>query len=157
MPRTAKIAALVEGTITKWIQKSPDYSQCRCWSRKIIHDSPADNHLQKRFACDDVVLTAAYTGAAAFNIGGKTFHSSFGINSLFSDKEMTMALKTKLLKDLRYIIAIFIDERSMLPAEILGAAERNVSTTCHGAGKQNLDWGGVPIVILYEINGHHTY
>ena len=36
----------------------------------------------------------------------------------------------------------------MLPASIFGAIERNVSITCHGGGKQDLDWGGVPVVII---------
>ena len=150
-----KIAALVIDTLIKWMAKSRDYRPLRLTvcagagrgKSYMIHQ--LTTIIKKIFQRDDVVLTAAYTGAAAFNIGGKTCHSSFGINSMFPDQEMTMNMKQKLLHELRYIVAIFIDERSMLPADIIGAAEKNVSMTCHGGGKQHLDWGGVPIVILW--------
>ena len=49
---------------------------------------------------------------------------------------------------MRHTVAILIDERSMLSAEVLGAVERNVSMTCHGGNKYKLKWGGIPIVLL---------
>lgn len=43
---------------------------------------------------------------------------------------------------------ILIDERSMLTADVMGAAERNSSVAAHGGSHDNEDWGGIPVVIL---------
>lgn len=101
------------------------------------------------FNRDDVVITAAFTGAAAFNVGGKTCHSSFGISPTNPNQEISPSSRERLIREMRYTVALFIDERSMLSASILGAAERNVSMTCHGGCKQHLDWGGIPVVLLW--------
>ena len=78
-----KIAALVIDTLIKWMAKSRDYRPLRLTvcagagrgKSYMIHQ--LTTIIKKIFQRDDVVLTAAYTGAAAFNIGGKTCHSSF--------------------------------------------------------------------------------
>jgi ATP-dependent exoDNAse (exonuclease V) alpha subunit len=142
-------------TIINWMTNSPDYKPLRMTvsagagrgKSYLIHQLTAA--IRKIFGRNDVVETSAFTGSAAYNIGGATCHSSFGISTMNPNNEMTDATRQRLLKQLRYTVAIFIDERGMLSSNILGAAERNVAQTCHGGGKQQLDWGGVPIVILW--------
>ena len=149
------IIAEVLQTIVNWMNNSPDYKPLRMTvsagagrgKSYLIHQLTAA--IRKIFGRNDVVETSAFTGSAAFNIGGKTCHSAFGISTDNPNNDMTESTKKRLLKALRYTIAIFIDERGMLSANILGAAERNVAQTCHGGGKQQLDWGGVPVVILW--------
>lgn len=145
----------VLSTIYDWITKSKNYKPLRMTvsagagrgKSYLIHQ--LTSAIRKMFQRNDVVLTAAFTGSAAFNIGGKTCHSSFGISPVNPNNPMTESTRERLLKELRYIVAIFIDERSMLSSSILGAAERNVALTCYGGGKQQYDWGGVPVVILW--------
>ncbi len=148
------IVTTVIDTIVKWISGSSDYKPLRMTvsagagrgKSYIIHQLTAA--IKRMFNRNDVVLTTAFTGAAAFNINGSTCHSSFGISTTNPNDELSAANKQRMIEALRYIVAILIDERSMLPAAIFGAIERNVSVTCHGGGKQFLDWGGVPVVII---------
>ena len=145
----------VLATVKNWVERSSDYVPLRMTvsagagrgKSYLIHQ--LTSAIRKMFRRNDVVLTTAFTGSAAFNIGGKTCHSSFGISPSNPNSPMTETTRQRLIKELRHLVAIFIDERSMLTSSILGAAERNVALTCHGGGKQQLDWGGVPIVIVW--------
>jgi len=142
-------------TVKNWVEKSSDYVPLRMTvsagagrgKSYLIHQ--LTSAIRKMFGRNDVVLNTAFTGSAAFNIGGKTCHSSFGISPINPNNPLTETTRQRLVKEFRHLVAIFIDERSMLTSSILGAAERNVSQTCHGGGKQQLDWGGVPVVILW--------
>lgn len=150
-----EIAATVFRTIEAWMNRSADYKPLRMTvcagagrgKSYLIHQ--LTTMIRTMFNRTDTVMTAAFTGSAAFNVNGKTCHSAFGISATNPNEPMTEHKRIQLLQQLRYIVAIFIDERSMLTADILGAAKRNVSMTCHGGSKQDLDWGGVPVVILW--------
>ena len=149
------IATTVLSTIIQWMQRSESYKPLRLTvaagagrgKSYLIHQ--LTKAIRKMFNRNDVVLTAAPTGAAAFNIHGRTCHNSFGISPDNPNSDISAAVKARLIQELRYIVAIFIDERSLLSAKVFGAAERNVAMTCHGGGKQHLDWGGVPVVIIW--------
>ena len=68
----------------------------------------------------------ASTGAAAVLIGGRTFHSFFGLGILEGGPEATIKraiTNGKLLKRLREASEIVIDEVSMLPGQVLATAE----------------------------------
>lgn len=54
----------------------------------------------------------------------------------------------KMRNTLRRTLVIIIDERSMLTADVVGAAERNTSKSAHGGTHDDEDWGGVPVVIF---------
>ncbi len=73
------------------------------------------------------VPVIASTGAAAILVGGRTFHSFFGLGIMQGSKEMVIekALKDKRLKArLKKVMAIIIDEVSMLSIDALDCAER---------------------------------
>ena len=119
-------------TVKNWVERSSDYVPLRMTvsagagrgKSYLIHQ--LTSAIRKMFRRNDVVLTTAFTGSAAFNIGGKTCHSSFGISPSNPNSPMTETTRQRLIKELRHLVAIFIDERSMLTSSILGAAERNV-------------------------------
>ena len=100
------------------------------------------------FSKNDTVETSAFTGSAAYNIRGKTLHSAYAINCMNPDSELTQLNRDMLMRRLRHTVALLIDERSMLSADILGAVERNVAITCHGGNKSKHKWGVIPIVLL---------
>lgn len=89
----------------------------------------------------------ASTGAAAVLIGGRTFHSFFGLGILEGGKERTVskAIKNgKLLKRLRECSEIVIDEVSMLPGHVLEVAEE----IARMARESDEPWGGIRVVAV---------
>ena len=114
----------------------------------IIHQ--ITTAIRKIFNSTDTVETAAFTGSAAYNIGGKTLHSLYAVDCINPDKEMAQIKRDKMTRRMRHTVAILIDERSMLSAELLGAVEKNIALTCHGGNKYKEKWGGVPVVVNYR-------
>lgn len=105
--------------------------------------------IRQMFGKNETVETSAFTGAAAYNIRGSTIHSAYSINCMNSDMEMSQLSRDKLIRRMRHTVALLFDERSMISAEVLGAAERNVALTCHGGNKHKMKWGGIPIILLF--------
>lgn len=101
------------------------------------------------FGINGSIETSAYTGAAAYNIRGKTIHSAYSINCTNTNMEMSQISRDKLTRRMRHTVALLFDERSMIPADVLGATERNVALTCHGGNKQKDKWGGIPVVLFF--------
>lgn len=89
----------------------------------------------------------ASTGAAAVLIGGRTFHSFFGLGILEGGKDRTIekAIKNgKLLKRLREATELVIDEVSMLPGLVLDTAEELARV----ARENDEPWGGLKVVAV---------
>lgn len=89
----------------------------------------------------------ASTGAAAVLIGGRTFHSFFGLGILEGGKDRTIdkAIKNgKLLKRLRECKEIIIDEISMLPGLVLDTAE----AIARRARESDEPWGGIRMIAV---------
>lgn len=144
----------VISTIKHWMNKSPEYKPFHrivsggagTGKSFLIHQ--ITTIIRRMFNCTDTVETVAFTGSAAYNIGGTTLHSAYAVDCFRPNNELTQANREKLTRRLRYTVAILIDERSMLPAELIGAVERNIALTCHGGNKYKQKWGGIPIVML---------
>lgn len=97
----------------------------------------------------NVLGVVAPTGNAAFNVGGKTCHSFFKI---FPDNQSTFSPESrkKLLETLKRQLLIFIDERSLLSCDVLGAIEKNCCSAAHGGcNGHKLPFGGIPIIVLF--------
>ncbi len=89
----------------------------------------------------------ASTGAAAIIVGGRTFHSFFGLGIMEGGHQKTVekALKDKrLVKRLRKINGFVLDEVSMIPSSALNAAEE----ICRGARQKEIPWGGARVVAV---------
>ncbi|MFH0851278.1 MAG: helix-turn-helix domain-containing protein, partial [Candidatus Peregrinibacteria bacterium] len=89
----------------------------------------------------------ASTGAAAVIVGGRTFHSFFGLGILEGGPEAALgrALRShKLLRRLNRACCIVIDEISMLSGTTLRAAE-SVARRARGSDSP---WGGLRIIAV---------
>jgi hypothetical protein len=102
--------------------------------------------------CNDVVKVAAPTGTAAFNVGGETLHSlmKMGVdNKDYIANSLKETTRKKLVQDFRCLLALIIDERSLVNSKDLGTMEQMISETIfHGGTLSHLSFGGLPIVIL---------
>ncbi|MDO8649414.1 MAG: AAA family ATPase [Candidatus Peregrinibacteria bacterium] len=89
----------------------------------------------------------ASTGAAAVLVGGRTFHSFFGLGILEGgpDAAVLRALRSrKLISRLNRACCVIIDEVSMLPGTTLKAAE----TVARRARGSSEPWGGLRIIAV---------
>lgn len=89
----------------------------------------------------------ASTGAAAVIVGGRTFHSFFGLGILEGGLESTIARalrSKKLLSRLQRAHCVVIDEVSMLPGAVLRAAD----LICRRARNEDSPWGGLRIIAV---------
>lgn len=89
----------------------------------------------------------ASTGAAAVLVGGRTFHSFFGLGILDGGPEATIERASRnrqVVKRLRQIKGIVIDEISMLAGPVLRVAE----VICRRVRESDQPWGGIRIVAV---------
>ena len=89
----------------------------------------------------------ASTGVAAILVGGRTFHSFFGLGIMEGGVGRTIerALDDRrVVKRLKKIEGFVLDEVSMISGPTLGAAEE----ICRKARKKDLPWGGARIVAV---------
>lgn len=103
--------------------------------------------LLKHYLKNKDIPVLASTGAAAILVGGRTFHSFFGLGIMEGGVEATVqrALKNKkLLKRLKKTSAVIIDEVSMLSGPTLRAAER----VSRAALNSLAPWGGLRIIAV---------
>lgn len=93
------------------------------------------------------VPVLASTGAAALLLGGRTFHSFFGLGLLQGGIRATVerALKNRRLKSrLRKTKTVIIDEVSMLSSDTLDAAEWISRAVTHS----DRPWGGIRVIAV---------
>lgn len=89
----------------------------------------------------------ASTGAAAVIVGGRTFHSFFGLGIMEGGLEKTVeraAANKRVGQRLRKLEGFILDEVSMISGTTLRAAE----TICRMARKNSLPWGGVRVIAV---------
>lgn len=90
----------------------------------------------------------ASTGAAAVLVGGRTFHSFFGIGILEGGPDATIerAMKDRrLIRRLKSIDGFILDEVSMLSAEVLEVAEEIAKRARDNA---IFPWGGLRVIAV---------
>jgi ATP-dependent DNA helicase PIF1 len=89
----------------------------------------------------------ASTGAAAVLLGGRTFHSFFGLGILEGGVQATfkrMQENKNLLKRLKKVEGVIIDEISMIPGDALMLAE----AISQHARETTLPWGGLRVIAV---------
>ena len=117
--------------------------------------------MRRMFGINDVVRVVAPTGTAAFNVNGETFHHLLG-NTVtrrhYTPYSMSKEKRLKLVKKFGTLLALIVDERSLINSKDLGTAEQQISETIFGGGLMSDEsFGGLPIVILvgddYQLPG----
>ncbi len=89
----------------------------------------------------------ASTGAAAVLLGGRTFHSFFGLGIMEGGPDATYqraSKDTRLMARLRKVEGVIIDEISMIPGQALMIAE----ALAQRARESKLPWGGMRIICV---------
>lgn len=89
----------------------------------------------------------ASTGAAAVLLGGRTFHSFFGLGIMDGGPDATFARASKdrrLATRLRSVEGVIIDEVSMIPGAALMIAE----ALAQNARESRLPWGGLRVIAV---------
>ncbi len=95
---------------------------------------------------DDFPIVAS-TGAAAVIVGGRTFHSFFGLGIMEGgpEKAVEMALRSRKVKNrLQRASCVIIDEVSMLSGTTLMAAEAVAAR----ARESSDPWGGLRVIVV---------
>lgn len=93
------------------------------------------------------VPVLASTGAAAVLIGGRTFHSFFGLGLMQGGVERTVqkaVADRRVINRIKRLESFVLDEVSMIPGPALRAAE----TICCEARKDQRVWGGVRVIAV---------
>ena len=104
--------------------------------------------LRKMFQRNDVCQVCAPTGSAAHEVGGRTIHTLFGITLRNVPDTMGPTLVRRLQKQFANIVALVIDERSMLSSELFAIVEHYARQTFHRGQNPNKVWGKLPILLL---------
>lgn len=89
----------------------------------------------------------ASTGAAAVLLGGRTFHSFFGLGIMEGGASATIQRivnDKKTLSRIRKVEGVIIDEISMIPGEALMVAE----LISREARESSLPWGGMRVIAV---------
>lgn len=89
----------------------------------------------------------ASTGAAAVLVGGRTFHSFFGLGIMEGGVEATVEKASRnrqVVRRLKKVSGFVVDEVSMLSGETLRAAE----IICRRVRDSELPWGGLRVVAV---------
>lgn len=89
----------------------------------------------------------ASTGAAAVLLGGRTFHSFFGLGIMEGGPDATYeraSKDTRLMSRLRKVEGVIIDEISMIPGQALMIAE----ALAQRARESKLPWGGMRVITV---------
>lgn len=103
-------------------------------------------HFMKELDNKEMPILAS-TGAAAVLLGGRTFHSFFGLGIMEggADATYTRASKdTRLMSRLRKVEGVIIDEISMIPGQALMIAE----ALAQRARESKLPWGGMRLIAV---------
>jgi hypothetical protein len=112
------------------------------------------SHLIRAFTSDISSISAskrfpilASTGAAAVLIGGRTFHSFFGLGIMEGGPAAALKKATddrRVMKRISEIEGFILDEVSMIPAVALQTAE----WIARSARASSLPWGGLRVIVV---------
>lgn len=97
------------------------------------------------------IAVLASTGTAAILLGGRTFHSFFGLGILEGGPDLTFDRATRhkgIVRRLKKTEVVLIDEISMIGAEEFQVAER----IARKARANSAPWGGLQIVVVGDFS-----
>jgi len=98
---------------------------------------------------NDTVKIAAPTGAAAYNVQGSTLHRLFKIDVDNPSQNVSKKNKTLLSEQLKTLLVLMIDERSMITSQVFASVEKHVRESIFNGHNSTEWWGGLPVVLLF--------
>ena len=158
-----RIVAVVMGKIQEWLE-ADDLSNFRplrltvngaAGSGKSVVINTIVTLMRKMFNSNQVAQVAAPTGTAAFNVGGETLHRLVGAkvskreyspnaNKASTDKQ------NRLTSKFDHLLALIIDERSLINLKDIGTASRVIAESVYGGGPfDDSTFGDIPVVVLF--------
>jgi hypothetical protein len=118
-----------------------------CGKTHVIH--VLVNAIEEIFPDVKVSIKVAPTGSAAFNIFGKTLHSTFALNIKSAKKLPSNSQQKRLREDLQESLLLICDEMSLVSFDHLFGIERNCKNYALGGVNNEKPFGGIPIVMLF--------
>ena len=91
------------------------------------------------------------TGVAAYNVGGSTIHNCLkqGINDKsYIPGSMKETQSLALRRKFQSLLAIIIDERSMLSSQLFGTLCQKIQETIYEGRSKTEPWGGLPVMLI---------
>ena len=76
-------------------------------------------------------------------------HLQFGVNPNNLENGPSLETTNRIMVQLRRVILLIIDERSMVSNQLLDAVERHSTQLVHGGGNSSLLFGGIPVILLF--------
>ena len=104
--------------------------------------------IRRLTATKNSVHVCGPTGSAAFNAGGLTCQRLFHMPVHKDGINMTAASLKRLMQELTDTVAIIVDERSMVSAQVMGMMEQHSRQAAFNGQNSQLDWGGIPIILV---------
>lgn len=158
-PDQREILAIVLSKLREWLE-CDDLTQFEPL-RMIINGSGGSGKsvvintlvtcMRIMFDCNGVVRVAAPTGTAAFNVGGDTLHrlGELRVSGVGRGGPVVGERRKRLVKKFGCLLALIIDERSLVNSKDLGDLECAVSGSIfNGNGIAAHKWGGLPILLM---------
>lgn len=105
--------------------------------------------IRKMFKSTDSVIVCGPTGCSAYNAGGSTCHKEFHLKTKGkAQEEICHTLLKKLRNKMNRLVAVIIDERSMVSARLLAQVEYRIRMGMQNGEYQDNLWGNVPLLLL---------
>jgi hypothetical protein len=104
--------------------------------------------IRQLFQQKESVVVCGPTGAAAFGAGGSTCHHAYLIPRVPEFGEISQTKLKRIRQNLDWIVALIIDERSMVSSGNLGMMEYHSRFGVHRGQHQDQLWGGIPLIIM---------
>lgn len=76
-------------------------------------------------------------------------HSQFGLRPNKFTESLSPAKKLRLTNAMRRSIVFIVDERSMIPSELLAACQRNMKDTIYNGVCDEHEFGGIPVILFF--------
>jgi GTPase SAR1 family protein len=104
--------------------------------------------IRQMFQQKESVVVCGPTGSAAFSAGGVTCHHAFSLPRIPELGDISQTKLKWLRQNLDWIIALIIDERSMVSSGNLCMMEYHSRFGAYRGQKSEQLWGGIPLVIM---------
>jgi hypothetical protein len=104
--------------------------------------------IRRLFQQKESVVVCGPTGSAAFGAGGTTCHHAFSLPRIPELGEISQTKLKWIRQNLDWIVALIIDERSMVSSGNLCMMEYHSRFGVYRGQQSDQLWGGIPLIIM---------